>query len=96
MDSPIEQTDGTVPACDMPAEDSAPLVESKELPKLTAQEFRIYNSMAEHMNYFVSEIISVLHWKRSTNIQVARELQTNMEAIIRSLLVRQTTFWSLY
>ncbi len=27
--------------------------EQKELPKLSKQEFRAYNQMAEHMNYFV-------------------------------------------
>jgi len=31
----------------------------QELPKLMAQEFRVYNSMADHMNYFVR--IECLH-----------------------------------
>lgn len=96
MDSPIEQTDGAVPACNMPSDVSAPLAESKELPKLTAQEFRIYNSMAEHMNYFVSREIPEPSWNRSTNISAARELQTNVEITIRSLLIRQTTFGGVY
>jgi len=32
---------------------AAPETKQKELPKLTAQEYRVYNSMADHMNYFV-------------------------------------------
>lgn len=38
-------------------EEQKVVVEEKkkeELPKLTAAEFRVYNSMAEHMEYFVS------------------------------------------
>lgn len=32
--------------------------EEPKLPKLSAAEFRAYNSMAEHMDYFVSAILS--------------------------------------
>jgi hypothetical protein len=32
--------------------------EEEKLPKLSAAEFRVYNSMAEHMEYFVSQILS--------------------------------------
>ena len=35
-----------------PKKEDAP--EAKKLPKLSAAEFRAYNSMAEHMEYFVS------------------------------------------
>jgi hypothetical protein len=36
---------------DAAKKESAP--EAKKLPKLSAAEFRAYNSMAEHMEYFV-------------------------------------------
>ena len=36
--------------------------ESEALPKLSASEFRIYNRMAEHMDYFV--------WQTGTGILV--------------------------
>lgn len=41
----------------------------EELPKLSAADFRVYNSMAEHMEYFVSSrilfcsFVYVWHWK---------------------------------
>ncbi|KAF2488077.1 hypothetical protein BDY17DRAFT_314832 [Neohortaea acidophila] len=35
-----------------PLEANEPVAKTEELPKLSAQEFRVYNSMAEHMNYF--------------------------------------------
>jgi hypothetical protein len=33
--------------------------EAKALPKLSREEFRAYNSMAEHMNYFVRLLPSI-------------------------------------
>jgi hypothetical protein len=35
-------------------QDAAVAKEEEKLPKLSAAEFRAYNSMAEHMEYFVS------------------------------------------
>lgn len=32
-----------------------------EVPPLTASEFRAYNGMAEHMEYFVSALSTLLH-----------------------------------
>ena len=41
-------------APEQPSTDASPSTnEEKELPKLSAQEYRIYNRMAEHMNMFV-------------------------------------------
>ena len=55
MEQPVEKmADEGVPRCAGPTEASVPNQEEKALPKLSAQEFRQYNRMAEHMNYFVS------------------------------------------
>lgn len=35
--------------------------EEVKLPKLSAAEFRVYNSMAEHMEYFVSNSLAHNH-----------------------------------
>lgn len=49
-----------VPKASQPSEAAEPSAEQKaeskeqQLPKLSPQEFRIYNSMAEHMDMFVS------------------------------------------
>ena len=52
---PFEKmADEGVPKYDKPTEISAPDQEEQELPKLSAQEFRIYNKMSEHMDMFVS------------------------------------------
>ncbi|OTA36369.1 hypothetical protein BTJ68_03506 [Hortaea werneckii EXF-2000] len=41
-----------VPRTDEPTDVAAPKKEEQDLPKLSAQEFRIYNRMAEHMDMF--------------------------------------------
>lgn len=44
-----------LPKTGQPTEAAAPKQEQqKELPKLSAAEFRVYNRMAEHMDMFVS------------------------------------------
>lgn len=43
-----------VPRTDEPTHVAAPEKEEQDLPKLSPQEFRIYNRMAEHMDMFVS------------------------------------------
>ena len=56
--------------CDMLGKSKAlkeevPVEEKKDepaLPKLTAAEFRAYNSMAEHMEYFVSSLSIQSHY----------------------------------
>ena len=59
MEQPFEQmADEGVPKCAGPTEASVPKQDEQALPKLSAQEFRQYNRMAEHMNYFVSMSIS--------------------------------------
>jgi hypothetical protein len=47
-------------------EDEAPPKKEEKLPKLSAADFRTYNSMAENMEYFVGICIcfSVLVWLR--------------------------------
>lgn len=52
---PVEMvTEETMPACPgNPSDSSEPQKKEQTLPKLTPQEFKIYNRMAEHMNYFV-------------------------------------------
>jgi hypothetical protein len=46
-----EVREGAIKDIDAAKKDNAP--EAKKLPKLSAAEFRAYNSMAEHMEYFV-------------------------------------------
>ena len=54
MEQPFEKmAQEGVPKCDKPTVVSAPKKEEQDLPKLSAQEFRIYNRMAEHMDMFV-------------------------------------------
>ncbi|EMC91613.1 hypothetical protein BAUCODRAFT_78861 [Baudoinia panamericana UAMH 10762] len=41
-----------VPKCDETSKAAAPEKEEQDVPKMSAQEFRVYNRMAEHMDYF--------------------------------------------
>ena len=55
MEQPFEKmAEDGVPKCDEPTKVAGPKREEQDLPKLTAQEFRVYNQMAEHMDMFVS------------------------------------------
>lgn len=55
MEEPFQKMEEEgVPRCDKPTEAAAPKKEEQDLPKLSAKEFRAYNSMAEHMDLFVS------------------------------------------
>ena len=54
MEQPVDRQEGELPLCDKDNDKPAPVEEVKALPKLTAQEYRVYNCMADHMNYFVS------------------------------------------
>lgn len=55
MEGPFkEMAEEGVPAAPQPTEVSKPQKEEQDLPELSAQEFRIYNRMAEHMDMFVS------------------------------------------
>ncbi|GAB7361680.1 hypothetical protein MBLNU230_g1729t1 [Neophaeotheca triangularis] len=47
-----EMADEGVPAASQPTEVSKPHKEEQQLPELSAQDFRIYNRMAEHMDMF--------------------------------------------
>ena len=54
MEQPFEKmAEEGVPKCDKPSEVSAPKKEDQDLPKMSPQEFRVYNRMAEHMDMFV-------------------------------------------
>ncbi|KAK0807989.1 hypothetical protein LTR91_005038 [Friedmanniomyces endolithicus] len=53
MEQPFEKmAEEGVPKCDKPSEVSAPKKEDQDLPKMSPQEFRVYNRMAEHMDMF--------------------------------------------
>ncbi|TKA83170.1 hypothetical protein B0A55_00691 [Friedmanniomyces simplex] len=53
MEQPFERmAEEGVPKCDKPTKVSAPKKEDQDLPKLSPQEFRVYNRMAEHMDMF--------------------------------------------
>jgi len=54
MEQPFEKmAEEGVPKADGPTEVAAPKKEEQDVPKLSPQEFRIYNRMAEHMDMFV-------------------------------------------
>jgi len=52
--------------------------EKPKLPKLSSADFRAYNSMAEHMEYFVRLSPSICsgrkHYHKHTRIQTRREI----------------------
>ncbi|TKA36985.1 hypothetical protein B0A54_11349 [Friedmanniomyces endolithicus] len=53
MEQPFEKmAEEGVPKCEKPTEVSAPKKEDQDLPKMSPQEFRVYNRMAEHMDMF--------------------------------------------
>lgn len=55
MSQPFEKmSEAGIPKTAEPSEAAAPKKEAQGLPKLSLQEFRIYNRMAEHMDMFVS------------------------------------------
>lgn len=51
---PFEKMAEEIPKADAPTDAAAPNKEQQDLPKLSPQEFRVYNRMAEHMDMFVS------------------------------------------
>ena len=53
MAKPFEQMEEQIPKASEPTSAAAPKQEEQDLPKLSPQEFRIYNRMAEHMDMFV-------------------------------------------
>lgn len=53
MEKPFEKMDEQIPKASEPTSAAAPQQKDQELPKLSPQEFRIYNRMAEHMDMFV-------------------------------------------
>ena len=54
MENPFEKmAEEGVPKTDKPTEVAAPKKEEQDVPKLSPQEFRVYNRMAEHMDMFV-------------------------------------------
>lgn len=53
MAKPFDKMSEEIPKASNPTEAAAPSQEQQELPKLTGQEFRMYNRMAEHMDMFV-------------------------------------------
>lgn len=54
MEGPFEKMEKEIPKADAPTDAAAPKKEQQDLPKLSPQEFRVYNRMAEHMDMFVS------------------------------------------
>ena len=91
MAQPVDETTSDT-ATQMESNDSSvQSAEEPDLPKLTAQEFRIYNSMADHMNYFVRHPFREISRVISLTIQSARKLSTNVEDVVRGLFIWQAT-----
>ena len=56
-----------VPKADHPTEVAAPKKEEQDVPvKMSAQEFRVYNRMAEHMDMFVCPLLLPQDIKRTS------------------------------
>ena len=53
MEKPFEKMEQQIPKASEPTSAAAPKQEEQDLPKLSPQEFRVYNRMAEHMDMFV-------------------------------------------
>ena len=53
MEKPFEKMEEQIPKASEPTSAAAPKQEEQDLPKLSPQEFRVYNRMAEHMDMFV-------------------------------------------
>ena len=69
------------------AAQTAPQTKEEEtLPKLSMADFRIYNSVAEHMDYFVGISIDYVMAALGTYTHLAQQLPANMESSLRSLL----------
>lgn len=59
MTQPFEKmSEEGIPKTAEPSKVAAPKMEQQDLPKLSAQDFRVYNRMAEHMDMFVSRVFS--------------------------------------
>jgi len=86
-----------VPRCEEPSEAVTGKGEKERaLPELSAQEFRIYNRMAEHMDMFVrfapspSPSASPLSSDRVSSSRTAREFPPDLEPPVRRMRFGQT------
>lgn len=52
-EKPFDRMADEIPKASKPTEAAAPQKEEQDVPKLSPQEFRVYNRMAEHMDMFV-------------------------------------------
>jgi hypothetical protein len=67
MEEPFEKMEAAgVPKCEQPSDAAKPTKKEEEevLPKMSAQEFRVYNRMAEHMDMFVRSFSLTLRCRR--------------------------------
>lgn len=92
METPFDkmQAEGE-PKCAEPTLVAKPQKEEQDLPKLSAQEFRVYNRMAEHMDMFVrfarsKEDLSL--WFADKNA-LAQPFPPNLEPPLQRLQFRQ-------
>ena len=54
MSKPFDKMAEEMPKASEPTKAAAPEQEDQDVPKLSPQEFRVYNRLAEHMDMFVS------------------------------------------
>lgn len=64
-ENPFEKMAKEIPKAAEPTTAAAPKKEEQDLPKLSPQDFRIYNRLAEHMDMFVSPPASERRWRCS-------------------------------
>lgn len=74
------------------AQTAAPTKEEETLPKLSMADFRTYNGMAEHMEYFVGILSDHVMAAQGTHTHLAQQLPANVESALRSLLQWQASF----
>lgn len=67
---------------------AANAISPTQLPKLSTAEYQVYNSMAEHMEYFVSvPLTRVYHYgDKQLNVTKAQQFPADLEAALRCLL----------
>jgi hypothetical protein len=73
----------------VPVSEAMPKKEA--LPKLCASDFRAYNSMAEHMEYFVSSPSILEDAEHIANYSPAQSLSSILESPLWCLRIRQTS-----
>lgn len=63
---------------------------TQSLPKLSASDFKIYNSMADHMDLFVGNIVAYAGLRHLADLTIAQPFSANMEHTVRCCIDGKT------